>query len=216
MEKLVKSLRELQVKLKAPKNQFNKFGGYSYRSCEDIVEAVKPLLPEGISLYLQDEIMLIGERYYIKSAAIFTDGIDTIFSTSFAREEENKKGMDGSQITGAASSYARKYALNALLLIDDNKDADATNQHDKAAPKKPDVKPVYSKPEPVVAKPVEKAQEKVLEQVSEELFIRAIVRYQEAGAAAERAKIESYLFTNYMLSDEQAKKWNKVKEEING
>ena len=216
MEKLVKSLRELQVKLKAPKNQFNKFGGYSYRSCEDIVEAVKPLLPEGISLYLQDEIMLIGERYYIKSAAIFTDGIDTIFSTSFAREEENKKGMDGSQITGAASSYARKYALNALLLIDDNKDADATNQHDKAAAKKPEAKPVYSKAEPVVVKPVEKAQQKVLELVSEELFIRAIVRYQEAGAAAERAKIESYLFTNYMLSDEQAKKWNKVKEEING
>lgn len=216
MEKLVKSLRELQVKLKAPKNQFNKFGGYSYRSCEDIVEAVKPLLPEGISLYLQDEIVLIGERYYIKATATFTDGKDTISSTSFAREEENKKGMDGSQITGAASSYARKYALNALLLIDDNKDADATNQHDKAAPKKPEAKPVYSKPEPVAAKHVEKPQDKVLEQVSEELFMRAIVKYQEAGAAAERAKIEGYLFTNYLLSDEQAKKWNKVKEDING
>lgn len=214
MEKLVKSLRELQVKLKAPKNQFNKFGGYSYRSCEDIVEAVKPLLPEGISLYLQDEIMLIGERYYIKATAIFTDGKDTISSTSFAREEENKKGMDGSQITGAASSYARKYALNALLLIDDNKDADATNQHDKAAPKKPDAKPVYSKPEPVKEQPAK--DEKVLEQVSEELFMRAIVKYQEAGAAAERAKIEGYLFNNYMLSDDQAKKWNKVKEDING
>ena len=214
MEKLVKSLRELQVKLKAPKNQFNKFGGYSYRSCEDIVEAVKPLLPEGISLYLQDEIVLIGERYYIKATATFTDGKDTISSTSFAREEENKKGMDGSQITGAASSYARKYALNALLLIDDNKDADATNQHDKAAPKKPEAKPVYSKPEPVKEQPAKN--EKVLEQVSEELFMRAIVKYQEAGAAAERAKIEGYLFTNYLLSDEQAKKWNKVKEDING
>ena len=121
-------LLKIQSELKAPKNQKNAFGGYNYRSCEDIFEAVKPLLKEeGLILRLTDELVNIGERYYIKATAILTDGTDTIENVAYAREEETKKGMDGSQITGASSSYARKYALNGLFLIDDVKDSDTTN-----------------------------------------------------------------------------------------
>lgn len=125
MEKLAK----IQKELNAPKNQRNNFGGYNYRSAEDILEAVKPLL-NGAILTLQDDIVMIGERYYVKATATFTDGEFTKTTTAFAREPENKKGMDESQITGTASSYARKYALNGLFCIDDNKDAD-TDEHKK-------------------------------------------------------------------------------------
>lgn len=121
-------LLKIQTELKSPKNQVNKFGGYNYRSCEDIFEAVKPLLKqEGLLLRVSDELVNIGERYYIKATVILTDGNETIENTAYAREEETKKGMDGSQITGASSSYARKYALNGLFLIDDVKDSDTTN-----------------------------------------------------------------------------------------
>ena len=121
-------LLKIQNELKAPKNQRNNFGGYNYRSCEDIFEAVKPLLvKEGLLLRMNDELVQVGDRYYIKATAILTDGNDTIENTAYAREEESKKGMDGSQITGASSSYARKYALNGLFLIDDVKDSDSTN-----------------------------------------------------------------------------------------
>lgn len=118
----------IQLELKAPKGQTNKFGGYRYRSCEDIFEAVKPLLKKHeLVLTTTDELVYIGERYYIKATAILTDGENTITNTAYAREEETKKGMDSSQITGASSSYARKYALNGLFLIDDVRDSDATN-----------------------------------------------------------------------------------------
>lgn len=131
-EKLLK----IQKELKAPKNQRNNFGGYNYRSCEDIFEAVKPLLEkEGLLLRLTDKLVNIGDRYYIKATAILTDGNETIENTAYAREEETKKGMDGSQITGASSSYARKYALNGLFLIDDVKDSDATNTGDEPTKK---------------------------------------------------------------------------------
>lgn len=121
-------LLNIQNQLKAPKNQKNNFGGYNYRSCEDIFEAVKPLLKEeGLTLRTTDELVNIGDRYYIKATAILSDGKNEIQNTAYAREEENKKGMDGSQITGASSSYARKYALNGLFLIDDVKDSDSTN-----------------------------------------------------------------------------------------
>lgn len=121
MNKLI----EIQKELKAPKGQFNKFGGYKYRSCEDILEAVKPLCTKhGVQLTVSDELVLIGERYYVKATAKVVDGNETIEVTAYAREEENKKGMDASQITGTASSYARKYALNGLFCIDDTKDAD--------------------------------------------------------------------------------------------
>lgn len=124
MEKLVK----IQSELKAPKGQLNKFGGYKYRNCEDILEAVKPLLAKyNCTLKLSDKIQLIGDRFYVMATAIIKDEDNNTFEevTAYAREEETKKGMDASQITGAASSYARKYALNGLFCIDDTKDVDA-------------------------------------------------------------------------------------------
>lgn len=127
-------LIEIQSKLKAPKNQRNNFGNYNYRSCEDILEAVKPLLQEvKLSLIISDEIINVGERFYVKATArLFDDiGKEIAQTNAVAREEENKKGMDASQLTGSTSSYARKYALNGLFAIDDTKDADATNTHDK-------------------------------------------------------------------------------------
>jgi len=130
-------LHVLQHEIKAPKGQFNSFGKYNYRSCEDIIEAVKPILNDhGFSLILTDSIELIGNRFYVKSTATITNGTETYSATAYAREEETKKGMDGSQITGASSSYARKYALNGLFAIDDTKDADATNTHDEKEPAK--------------------------------------------------------------------------------
>lgn len=113
----------IQRNLKAPKGQFNKFGGYKYRSCEDILEAVKPLLGD-CSITIMDDIVMVGDRIYVKAIATLSDGESSISTQAFARESEDKKGMDSSQITGSASSYARKYALNGLLLIDDTKDAD--------------------------------------------------------------------------------------------
>lgn len=128
----MKNLLKIQTELKAPKNQVNAFGKYKYRSCEDILEAVKPLLKEtGCFLTINDEIVEIGGRIYVKASARFHDGESSISTEAYAREEETKKGMDASQITGSASSYARKYALNGLFLIDDTKDADSTNQHGK-------------------------------------------------------------------------------------
>jgi hypothetical protein len=124
----------IQDVLHAPKGQKNTFGKYNYRSCEDIFKAVKPHLKEhGVVLTVGDELVMIGERYYIKATAILRDTVtdETITNVAYAREELTKKGMDGSQITGTASSYARKYALNGLFNIDDTKDSDATNEHGK-------------------------------------------------------------------------------------
>ena len=123
--------------MKAPKGQTNKFGGYKYRSAEDILTAVKPLLSEWSStLVITDDIVEVGGRVYVKATAILSDteGDFTINVSGFARESEIKKGMDDAQITGSASSYARKYALNGLFAIDDTKDADATNTHGKDIP----------------------------------------------------------------------------------
>jgi len=125
------TLAEIQALVKAPKGNYNDFGKYRYRSAEDILEAVKLVInPLGFWVEITDSIELIGDRFYVKAMATLTNG-DQIYSTcAYAREEEIKKGMDGSQITGAASSYARKYALNGLFAIDDTKDADSTNQHE--------------------------------------------------------------------------------------
>ena len=128
---IYEKLIDVQKKLKCQKSQYNSFGKYHYRSCEDIIEGAKPLCCEnGLLLTISDEIQLIGSRHYIKSTASVTDGKDKIEVFGYAREEETKKGMDGSQITGAASSYARKYALNGLFCIDDTKDAD-TDEYQK-------------------------------------------------------------------------------------
>ena len=127
---IYEKLMNIQEKLNVPKNQLNKFGGYNFRSCEDILEAVKPLLKENkLALQISDEIVPLGDRYYVKATATLIDTEDKdnnsrIKNVGYAREEENKKGMDASQVTGATSSYARKYALNGLFCIDDTKDAD--------------------------------------------------------------------------------------------
>lgn len=127
---LLRLLAQIQSELKAPKGQRNTFGKYNYRSCEDILEAVKPLLTErGLVLLITDDIVQLGERYYVRATATIYDSEGSYISNSaLAREEAVKKGMDASQITGATSSYARKYALNGLFAIDDTKDADATNK----------------------------------------------------------------------------------------
>ena len=134
---MVQELVTIQRKLKAPKGQYNSFGKYKYRSCEDILESVKPILSEcGCSLVISDEIIMVGNRIYIQATATLTNGKgEQVKATGMAREEETKKGMDASQVTGATSSYARKYALNGLFCIDDTKDADATNTHGQDAGK---------------------------------------------------------------------------------
>lgn len=132
-------LQRIQMELKAPKNQYNSFGKYKYRSQEDILEAVKPILAKyGVALTLSDEVVQVGERIYIKATASLFAGDDSIKVTAYAREPADKKGMDEAQITGTASSYARKYALNGLFAIDDTEDSDA---QDKATADKPT--PIY-------------------------------------------------------------------------
>jgi hypothetical protein len=135
MQKAAKKLTIIQTELNAPKNLENKFGNYRYRSAEGILEALKPLLKTADAiLTISDEIVEVGGRVYVKATATFTTDGESIATTAFAREAESKKGMDEAQVTGACSSYARKYALNGLFCIDDTKDADATNDHGKAAP----------------------------------------------------------------------------------
>lgn len=125
----------IQSMLKAPKGQYNSFGKYNYRSCEDILEGVKPLLSEQkLILTIEDSIEMIGDRYYVKATATLSDGTNSISTSAYAREPLEKKGVDASQVTGATSSYARKYALNGLLCIDDTKDADTMDNSKKQAP----------------------------------------------------------------------------------
>lgn len=140
-------LAQIQSELKAPKGQRNLFGKYNYRSCEDILEAVKPLLSvRGLVLLITDDIVQIGERYYVRATAtIYNSEGSYISNSALAREEAVKKGMDASQITGATSSYARKYALNGLFAIDDTKDADATNKgQDEPKPAKTTAQPAFT------------------------------------------------------------------------
>ena len=129
MEALIK----IQSELKAPKSQYNSFGKYSYRNAEDILEAVKPLLSKyNATMYITDEVVEVGSRIYVKATVTLSDGKETITASAYAREPEDRKGMDASQITGATSSYARKYALNGLFAIDDTKDADTNEAREQA------------------------------------------------------------------------------------
>jgi len=123
-------LNKIQKELKAPKNQFNSFGKYNYRNCEDILEAVKPLLGDAI-LTISDEVVNIGNHNYVKATATIKNGDEIESTTAYAREALEQKGMNDSQLTGSTSSYARKYALNGLFCIDDTKDSDSTNKHGK-------------------------------------------------------------------------------------
>jgi len=128
---MIKTLAKIQRELIAPKSKYNSFGKYAYRSVEDIMQAVKPLLGDN-AITINDEVVMIGERVYVKATATIQGENGTVSATGFAREALNKKGMDEAQITGSASSYARKYALNALLAIDDSKeiDSDGLNEDD--------------------------------------------------------------------------------------
>lgn len=148
MANFIDRVAQLQAQLKAPKSQFNKFGNYAYRNCEDILEAFKAV-KSGLVLTVSDAIEVHGDRVYVVATATLTDGKDSISNKAYAREAQSKKGMDDSQLTGATSSYARKYALNGLLCIDDTKDADSHDnrnntqnvQEIKSTPQKREVKP---------------------------------------------------------------------------
>jgi len=143
---LRRKLTEVQNKLKVPKNLFNNFGKYNYRNCESIMEAVKPILAEaGLTLYLKDDVIEVGGRIYIKATAVLSDEDSTIEVSALARESIEKKGMDESQITGTASSYARKYCLNGLFLIDDTKDADTDEFHAQTNRRSDDVEEIIVK-----------------------------------------------------------------------
>ncbi|GAK32114.1 hypothetical protein WOSG25_420010, partial [Weissella oryzae SG25] len=196
MMTVAEKLLKVQTELKAPKGQFNSFGKYKYRSAEDILEAVKPLLQSNqLSITLSDEPILVGNRIYIKATATAGMGEDDAISVSgFAREPDSKKGMDESQITGTASSYARKYALNGLLLIDDNKDADtdeyanqtkrSTNQSNRNAK--------------------QFAQQNVGQQRQQQ---------QKAGVEHQRAIVEATIVKaqqQYSATNEQAAKWRQM------
>ena len=184
-----KQLRELQAELKAPKGQRNNFGKYNYRSAEDILEALKPLaVKHGLTFTLSDDITSVGDRVYVQvTASVVNDEGQLIESTAYAREEESKKGMDGSQVTGAASSYARKYALNGLLLIDDTKDSDATNTHGKDSQPAPQAS-VKSR------ESVGKAEENIMDKAV------AYIKSQTNKSAAYNAIVAKY---GEQLSDKQ-------------
>ena len=175
--KIFEVLAYIQAELKAPKSQYNQFGKYKYRKAEDILEAVKPLLAKyGCVIICTDELVLIGDRYYIKTKVTITcveDG-SSASATAYAREEEKKSGMDGSQVTGASSSYARKYALNGLLCIDDTADSDTTNQ----GPQKPAEEAPAPQPTKTPAKPkkvADKSQDAPKKKVVTDKNIKKIV-----------------------------------------
>ena len=181
MNKLIKELIQIQGELKAPKNQYNNFGKYKYRNQEDILEAVKPLLKKHNSmLTIEDEIVEVGGRVYVKAIVEFINSEDVSKTvTAFAREAENRKGMDDSQITGTASSYARKYALNGLFLIDDTKDVD-TNESKSESDKNFDkLQATFNKNKKIIFNEVESCKDK---KELEFLWKKKYSNYQEIKA----------------------------------
>jgi hypothetical protein len=200
MDKLVLIQREL----KAPKSNFNSFGKYKYRSCEDILEAVKPLLAKhGCYLTLSDDIIMVGDRIYVKATATYREGKEELVVTAFAREEAEKKGMDASQVTGTASSYARKYALNGLFLIDDTKDADTDEFHQETEQKKPERKKAEKKeepkpePEPI---PEPEEEQKMLTPLQKAQLKRLMTDTEWENAVIKNGKPETW-------TSEQADRW---------
>lgn len=175
-EATLQQLRKVQMQLKAPKSQRNTFGNYNYRNCEDILEAVKPLLEqEELTLVLSDELLNIGDRYYVQATATVYGKDGQVFVRALAREEETKKGMDAAQITGAASSYARKYALNGLFNIDDTKDADSHDNREH----------VSEKP-----KPTGLATEKQRQLIQEKLEQQGIIQENQRGYLIEQFGVD--------------------------
>ena len=192
----MKELIQIQKTLKAPKGQFNKFGNYKYRSCEDILEALKPLLYENkCTLIINDDIVSVGSRVYVKATVILkNESGEEISTTAFAREEETKKGMDSSQITGSTSSYARKYALNGMFCIDDTKDSDSyeSDKNEKQV-KQP-------------TKPTETPQKKSLPRDKfDEITLMAWIYKKELEAKDKGVRFSSYglLESSYALTKEE-------------
>ena len=175
MSDFIKKVAKIQRELKAPKNQYNSFGKYKYRSCEDILEGLKAHL-EGLVLTLSDDVVIFGDRVYVKATATITNGTDSITNTGLARESLEKKGMDCSQITGTASSYARKYALNGLFCIDDTKDADTMDNIKSAASTAKQTEPDEIAKQWVAAI---KADPKVIEQITDgkyKIYIQSLIK----------------------------------------
>ena len=207
---IYEKLSNVQTELKAPKNQFNGFGKYKYRSCEDILEAVKPLLAKNkLTMIISDEIEHIGERFYVKATIELFDVEtgETIITSKLAREEETKKGMDASQLTGSTSSYATKYALNGLFLIDDTKDADATNNHGNQKNENKDT----NKSD----KPTQKKESK---KITIDTYLEAIRKYEKEY----QTEIKDYLVDKALmeiedLNFEQAKELAiQIKDKVKG
>lgn len=192
--KLHEKLLAIQTKLKAPKGQYNKFGNFNYRSAEDILEAVKPLNAEqGLLLTITDEIKEVGGRIYVVATATVSDGTDELKVSAFAREPENKKGMDESQITGATSSYARKYALNGLYAIDDNKDAD-TDEHKQQQDNAPKKQPAQKQ------KQKQQQQEKGFTEQELHEIVEKYVRNIEA-LGVDRAKLIEFVCNKHSVGN---------------
>ena len=214
-----KLLSDIQKNLHAPKSQYNAFGKYKYRKAEDILEGVKPHLVEGSFLLISDEIISVGDRIYVKATATLKYGDDEISTSAFARESLTKKGMDDSQITGSTSSYARKYALNGLFLIDDNQDPDAGKAEDEPTPvkkkqpvkKAPPVKPVEFKPPPV---------KKLSRKVQEATHEKALTMLASADSMDRLKDVYSKIAESKvrmdadLWADIEAKK-NEAKEDLN-
>lgn len=165
MKTIAKQLNEIQRTLKAHKSNYNSFAKFNYRSCEDILEALKNHLSDDLIVTLNDEMVVLGNRFYVKATATLSNGEASVSVSAFAREEETKKGMDGAQITGSASSYARKYALSGLFCIDDNKDADTHDNRQKDEPTTK--KTIQSSSNGVVSKPSLNADNLSIDQVQE-------------------------------------------------
>ena len=224
MSEIRQKLMHIQQELNAPKSNYNSFGKYSYRSCEDILEAVKPLLSvQRCVLTISDTIKQIGERYYIEATATILDceSGDTISNTAYAREAEDKKGMDESQITGATSSYARKYALNGLFCIDDVKDADTMDNTDSGGKK---AKPAQAKP---TAQPTQPAQQAPIPaQTTQPAQTARVITAEQGFALMKRIKADNIdstkllaLYKVEMIKDltvtqyaNISDNWDKIKE----
>lgn len=212
---IYETLSNIQVELKAPKNLYNSYGKYKYRNAESILEAAKPLCAKhGCTLIVSDEVVLIGSRYYIKATATVQDKDGSTASvSSFAREDETKKGMDGAQITGAASSYARKYALNGLFCIDDTKDPDTNEYHNQTTedPQEVTASPevTAAEPQPVTAAP------EVTAQVVKDMATTALAGYaQRTGKDKKTVQTEAKTFIGKLFKDFTDDDWRSVAKEF--
>ena len=198
---IYETLSHIQVELKAPKNLYNSFGRYKYRNAESILEAAKPLCAKyGCTLTVSDEVILIGSRYYIKATATVRDKDGNAASaTALAREDETKKGMDGAQITGTSSSYARKYALNGLFCIDDTKDPDSDEYHNQTTESN----------QPVTASP------EVTAQVVKDMATTALKGYaQRTGKDNKTVQTEAKTFIGKLFKDFTDDDWRSGAKEF--